>query len=217
MSFFIFFFVIFMIVLIFAILWGWTMFLDEARPTNVRTWLYATLFLVTISEFVIWYWDATKPWLMVPVLICNIWGMYDAIARFPIVHDVDSFFTLKEIVLVAGKTLGYSLGFRNIGRLAGWFLLCLFVNVWFVPLMYLMALPIGDLQVQNARSDVIDDDLFIRLYGFRKREQRAMYMRKLVRSFEGTLIFLGRSIPFLGQRLERDPKYRRLLRKGPQV
>jgi len=169
MSFFICFFVIFTIIVIFGSLWGWTVFLEDAKPTSVRRLLYCALGIVCVIEFSIWYADILKPSLLVPMLLTNVWGMYDAIARFPVVHDVDSFFTLKEIVLVAGKTLGYALGFRDIGRAAGWFLLCLFSNVWFVPLIYLMALPIGDPVQQNSRIDIDDEDLICRLANLRKK------------------------------------------------
>eukprot|EP00397_Hematodinium_sp_SG-2012_P020550 GEMP01021176.1.p1 GENE.GEMP01021176.1~~GEMP01021176.1.p1 ORF type:complete len:218 (+),score=21.96 GEMP01021176.1:83-736(+) len=217
MSFLIFFFVIFLMVAIFGTLWAWTTYLDDAKPQGIRTTLYITLLVVTVVEFSLWYFELTKSWHIIPMTLCNIWGMYDAIARYPVVHDVDSFFTLKEIVIVAGKTIGYSVGFRNIGRMAGWFLLCLFVNVWFLPLMYLMALPIGDVQLQHAKSDVTDEDVIVRILNFRRKECRLIYIRKLIRIWESVAVFFGRLIPPLRQRMEQDTKYRRLLRKGPQV
>jgi len=213
----IFLFVLLLVVLIFSGLWAWTIYLDEAKPAGVRFILYLAFIFIGLIEYSIWHLDLTKPWLIIPVLICDIWGMYDAVARYPVVHDIDSFFTLKEVVLLAAKTLAYAMGFRNIGRMAGWFLLCLFTNVWFLPLLYLMALPIGDSQMQHAKTDVIDQDLVIRLINLRRRDCREPYLRWVHRSAEGLLIYFGKSVPFMRTKLEKNPRYRRLMRGSPQV
>lgn len=217
MSVYVFLFVVFMILLVFTALWGWTVFLDESSPSSVRSCLYATLSIVQIIEFVIWYCDVTKPWLLIPMLLSNMWGLYDAIARFPVVHDVDSFFTLKQIILLAAKTISYPIGYRDIGRSPGWFLLALFINVWFLPLMFLMALPLGDAQFTNMRTDVVDEDLLFRIWAFRKKESREVYMRRIQRTYEDVLVSLAQIIPPLRQRLERDPRLRRRVNKKPQV
>ena len=47
----------------------------------------------------------------------------------------------------------YAIGFRNLGKNAIFFLVSLFANVWCVPLLYVMALPIGDTRAQNSKND----------------------------------------------------------------
>jgi len=148
----------------FGILWGWTVFLETATPRQVRVSLYCTVALCTVVETGMWYAGMIKDWVLALVWLNNIWGLLDAALRFPIVYDVDTFFTLKQAVLVALKTVGYALGFIKLGKRTGWFLFALFVCVWTIPLLYLMALPIGDSVLQNAKTDSVDADITVRLY-----------------------------------------------------
>ena len=82
----------------------------------------------------------TKNWVIAVIVLNNVWGLLDAAMRYPVVYDLDTFFTLKQVVLVASKTVAYALGFVKIGKHTGWFLFSLFGLVWTAPLLYLMAL-----------------------------------------------------------------------------
>ncbi len=145
-------------------LWLWTMFLENAKPPQARMVLYAVLSIVQVMEFFVWSRGVLKGYTIVFIVFCNFWGMLDAILRYPVVHDIDSFFSIKLILIIAAKTMVYALGFRNMGRNAIVFLACLFGCVWSVPLLYAMALPIGDTRSQQAKHDVRDIDIFTKIY-----------------------------------------------------
>lgn len=49
------------------------------------------------------YRDTYKPWIFTGILFMNIWGMLDAILRFPIVHDLDTFFSVKLVLIIGGR------------------------------------------------------------------------------------------------------------------
>ena len=74
----------------------------------------------------------------------NIYGYLDAILRFPSVPQLESYFCLKLLVAVIAKTVAYSLGFIEIHRWALLFLSALFLNVWLLPVLYVLAVPYGD-------------------------------------------------------------------------
>ncbi|CAD7960497.1 unnamed protein product [Amoebophrya sp. A120] len=138
--------VIFILVAGFVGLWMWTVFLETARPASVRFILHGLLFAISCGEVFIWYRGFFKWFVILPALFASFWGPFDAILRYPVVHDMDSFFTLKIILLVAGKTMLLVCGFHNLGKNAGLFLLCLFLCVWCIPLLY-------ELQVRHGASN----------------------------------------------------------------
>merc|ERR1712194_55995 len=104
------------------------------------------------------------PWLYPILLLCDFNGMLDAILRYPVVHELDSFFCIKQLLLVGLKTLAHAIMWRNVSRTVVWFLGLLCLCCWFLPLAYLMALPIGDTQSQiGSASDVRDKDIIIKV------------------------------------------------------
>ncbi|CAD7937715.1 unnamed protein product [Amoebophrya sp. A25] len=163
--------VIFAIIAAFVGLWLWTLFLDTARPPSARLAMHIFLAVVCSLEFFIWWRDNLRDWAFWCVMFCNFWGMFDAILRFPTVHELDSFFSLKMIVLVALKTMTYAVGFKNMGKNAILFLGCLFGCVWSMPLLYVMALPIGDSRMAHARTDCRDVDVLLKIYIFCSQQE----------------------------------------------
>lgn len=43
-------------------------------------------------------------------LLTNFWGALDAVLRFPAAHDLESFFSLKQLFLLLTKTFSFGLG-----------------------------------------------------------------------------------------------------------
>ena len=158
--------VIICIVGIFVGLWGWTVYLESAKPSGIRRALHVVFLIFNAIEILLYQRETFKGYTLPVIMFCNFWGMFDAILRYPVVHDLDTFFAVKQVCLVALKTMAYAIGFRNLGRNAVTFLCCLFGNVWAVPLLYVMALPIGDSRAQMSRVDVKDVDVMIKVYAF---------------------------------------------------
>ncbi|CAK9101970.1 unnamed protein product [Durusdinium trenchii] len=51
----------------------------------------------------LWCWNQAPRWLLGTLVLLTGWGWGDAVLRFPLIHDIDSFFTIKQVVLTVGK------------------------------------------------------------------------------------------------------------------
>jgi hypothetical protein len=98
-----------------------------------------------------------------PIIIVNGWGYLDAVLRFPVVHELESFFTVKNLLLLAFKVALLAFGFRHLDRVgsACCMLSLMVANLMGLPALYLIALPIDDSQMDQrmAAHDVVDVDL----------------------------------------------------------
>lgn len=152
------------IVGVFVGLWAWTVYIENAKPGEIRRALQIFFAILVVIEFLLWTFDRFKDNTIYFLVIMLFWGMFDAIIRFPVVHDLDTFFSIKQVAFVGLRTMVYAIGFRNLGKNAIFFLICLFANVWCVPLLYVMALPIGDTRAQNSKTDCLDIDLAMKIW-----------------------------------------------------
>ena len=87
---------------------------------------------------------SVRPYFLTTVLVVNIWAYFDAIIRYPSVPQLESVFCLKLLASVVVKTVAYSIGFLDIHKWALLFLSALFLNVWLLPVLYVLAVPYGD-------------------------------------------------------------------------
>lgn len=180
------------------------------------SWLLA---LFTLFESCFCYSGLVNGKAFLVLVLCNAWGMLDAVLRFPAVHDIDTFFSMKQLVLLVVKTLCYSLGFREISKSVGWFLMSVFGNVWAVPLLYLMALPIGDSSAQCADLGERDVDILLKMYRFctnpskRRQCRHSCQYRK-----HRAIVSLAEKFPCTrGAIAFLFPYYKSVLRKGQSV
>ena len=88
-------------------------------------------------------------------MIVNVWGYLDAVLRFPSVPQLESFFCLKPIIGVILKTVAYSIGFIDIHKWALLFLSALFLNVWLLPILYVLVIPYGDSSPFRTDRDLL--------------------------------------------------------------
>ncbi|CAE7481329.1 unnamed protein product [Symbiodinium pilosum] len=151
---------------------------------------------------------------LIVVFICNFWGHFDASLRYPIVHDLDSFFALKQLFLVLLKTAGYLLGFREVTKNLGWAVLALLVNVCTVPIIWLTALPIGDVNSYHQKHDVLDEDLAIRIWcTLTVSTERAAAVARFKATARKALAGVAKAVPMLKPAALRiDPTLVRILK-----
>merc|ERR1712087_477047 len=73
-------------------------------------------------------------WVACLGLLVNLWGPLDAILRFPILHDLESIFTVKQLVCCCVKFVISVVAFKNV--LSGFhlFLLVVLVNQVLFPM-----------------------------------------------------------------------------------
>jgi hypothetical protein len=81
-----------------------------------------------------------KPFFIGSVLFMNAYGYLDAIVRFPSVPQLESYFCVKLFLCVIGKTVAYAVGFIGIPNWPLLFLSALFLNVWLLPVLYVLAI-----------------------------------------------------------------------------
>lgn len=211
----------FLFILVFAIgvCWLWPDFVDNSDPPRIRAALLMILCFATGFEVVIWLTGIVKSWVLVLVLVTNLWGMGDAFLRFPVVKDIDSLFGLKQILLFITRILGYALGFRDIGTHVGWFILIMLACIFTVPICWLTALPIGDAASMHMKNDAVDVDILVRIWRIiTDSKDRSETMARFRRQTLLTMAGLCQAMPFLTPVASRvDPSVERLLRKKTAV
>lgn len=209
---------LFIVAFVIGVCWLWPDFVDNSEPPRIRKALHWILAIENIIEVSIWLSGAVRPWVILIVLITNAWGMLDAFLRFPIIHDIDSLFGLKQVALIAIKMVGYVLGFRSIGLYVGWFILVILTCVLTLPILWLTALPFGDNSIY-AKTDAVDEDLALRLWKVAKnpveRAAAVAYSKKVFRQFAVQTV---KVLPFLKPVVcKLDPALSRVLASKPSV
>mmetsp|Transcript_131373 Transcript_131373/g.327657 ORF Transcript_131373/g.327657 Transcript_131373/m.327657 type:complete len:228 (+) Transcript_131373:58-741(+) len=156
---------VFLIALLVGLVFIWGAFLDkyEHDPGRVRAAMFIILCVATFAEMALCTSGITcclAAWISIVV---NVWGGMDALLRFPAAHDVESFFCLKQCFLIAVKTFAYAFGMVAFRQNVGIFLAVLLINIWGLPVLYTMALPIDPAE-QVVKDDSYDVDLAVRVW-----------------------------------------------------
>jgi hypothetical protein len=169
---------VFVVVLTVAV-FAWTMLhaIREYRPhpETTRLALFLVVAALSIVELHHVCTGRLRGWMAWAILVGNVWGFLDAALRFPTFHDVSTFFTLKQCLLLTVKVVCLLCGFgeRSFEN-AMWFLVLFDVNVFF-PLLYVMALPDGGaVERRLAAHDVVNVDLALRVMELATCRQRRL-------------------------------------------
>lgn len=88
------------IVGVFVGLWGWTVYIENAKPGEIRRALHVFFAIFAFAEFMLWMFGRFKDYTIWFLVIMLFWGMFDAVVRFPVVHDLDTFFSIKQVAFV---------------------------------------------------------------------------------------------------------------------
>lgn len=157
--------VILMFLALGLIIWSWGCFLDkyEHDPGRVRATMFLVLVLSTCVDLGLASWGVTFSWVASVSLLVNCWGGLDALLRYPAAHDLESFFCVKQFFLLSLKTLVYVIGIVSFRQHISIFLAVLLVNIWGMPVLYLMALPMDPAE-QVIKDDTYDVDLAVRVW-----------------------------------------------------
>jgi len=159
-------------------------------PEKVRRVLALIVAGLTCTEgYFVWN-GSLRSWILIPILLVNGWGYLDAVLRFPVVHDLDSTFTAKNLILLALKVSMLGFGFRNLSRPNNAAAMVFFVitNVLGMPAFYLLALPLeeNNHDQRMAAHDVNDVDLSQKAYALitssEKRQESMEGLKQRVRA-----------------------------------
>lgn len=147
---------------------AWPEFVEAegVRNSDIRRVMMTVFSICTLVELLLWMNGDIETWSLGLIAVSNVWGMLDAVLRFPVIHGPRSFFFWKQLFLLLLKTWCYVVGFHSaITRLAV-FVVALLGLVFVMPLLYITALPIGDKVLQAVKHDAVDVDItlqFLRL------------------------------------------------------
>lgn len=199
-----------------GVCWLWPDYVDNTEARRVRRILIRLAMLLSLEEWVLYMADVISVWSFLALLFCNLWGHLDAFLRFPIVHDLDSLFALKQLFLLLLKVASYLLGYKKLAQNLAWAVLALLINVCTLPIIWLTALPIGDINSYHQKHDVVDQDLAWRIWRFaRVSSDRALCVAHFKASCRRALATLAEQCPPLKPLVLRlDPQMQRVLRKA---
>lgn len=208
---------VYVVVFIFGVCWCWPDFVDSSEPEKVRRVLFLLVFLLTLEEYLLYIVGIVSIWSFVVALFCNIWGHVDAFLRYPIVKNLDSFFSLKQMFLMLVKIAGYLVGFKKLKQNLAWAVLVLLINVCTLPIIWLTALPIGDVNSYHQKHPhVKDQDLALSLWCLAtvpsERQAAAASLKTSTRKLMAAAVT---AVPLLKPIVLRiDPAMVRVLRKA---
>ncbi|CEM06374.1 unnamed protein product [Vitrella brassicaformis CCMP3155] len=139
-------------------------FLDKADIDDIKRVLTYLVWVLCAVEVTMWLLGFTSGFYILLALVTNVWGFLDGIHRYPkpIVRDPVNLFVGKVTLLSVAKALTFVFGFRY--RTSLWFLWWFFLNVWTLPLFFVMSLPFGDKRLSHAPMDTVDKDMLVQLY-----------------------------------------------------
>lgn len=146
-------------------IWAWGSFLDthEHSPAKVRSAMLIILGIVSLCDASFAFFGLTHHWAACVVLASNLWGSLDALLRFPAAHDLESFFTVKQLLLLFANIFAYAFGIIGFRAHTNEFVAILILRIWALPVLYLMALPLNPAN-QVADNDRDDVDLVVRVW-----------------------------------------------------
>lgn len=199
------------------LVWAWGRFLDvyESNPATVRSTMLAILGTATACELGFSLHGLTQPWVSAVSLAANLWGGLDALLRFPASHDLESLFAVKQFLLLLTKTFSYAFGINDFRQHIGMFLLVLLINIWGLPVLYLMALPLDPAE-QVAADERDDVDLVVRVWQLTTcRTERQRCLRSCRHWLHRRLFAVSERSPVARIALcAASPTYRRAFSKG---
>eukprot|EP00930_Biecheleria_cincta_P065703 TRINITY_DN51566_c0_g1_i1.p1 TRINITY_DN51566_c0_g1~~TRINITY_DN51566_c0_g1_i1.p1 ORF type:complete len:209 (-),score=20.83 TRINITY_DN51566_c0_g1_i1:73-699(-) len=134
---------------------------------HVRLGMMFFWFVLTGLDLWVWHKNKAPSWAIIGLALTNVWGWLDAVLRYPVLHDIDSAFTLKNLLLILLKISWLILVFMRKKENPVSFVICSMLAI-IMPMFYAMFLPLDETdQAYNLIKSTTDDaDIAIRLWRF---------------------------------------------------
>mmetsp|Transcript_63293 Transcript_63293/g.184998 ORF Transcript_63293/g.184998 Transcript_63293/m.184998 type:complete len:229 (+) Transcript_63293:122-808(+) len=143
--------------------WGSFLLKYEHDPGRIRAVMFLMLSVITATELGFAADGFICPWAAGVSVMVNIWGPLDALLRYPAAHHFASFFSVKQFLLLFAKTFAIAAGVVSYKNNLAKFFMELLLNIWGLPVIYLMALPLDPAE-QVIKDDTYDVDIAVRLW-----------------------------------------------------
>lgn len=197
-----------------GVCWLWPEFVEDSPYANVRRLLFWMFAVQAALEVCMFLGGAMGLKLLALAAFVNVWGMLDAFLRFPIAHDVDTLFGLKQFVLFMVKLIGYIFGLWT-DMDAPWLVFVVWLNVITLPLLWLMAVPV---EIEE-KHDSVDLDIAVRLYRLLSKPKEREHIKTIwKRARRRCVVDAVTAAPALRPlALKWDPSLATVLRKSTAV
>jgi len=195
----------------------WCLYIESRPEIHVlRSWMWGLLACNLCVELSIC--NSYFAWWVVPTMVfIALWGSLDAVLRFPIMHSLTSFFTLKQLMLLVAKSVCYVLGVNSYRRHSGgvlWVCVMILLNVIGLPIMYMLAFPY-DFENADEVASASDADIVVKVMYMVANPKGRLECRFMLRrwAMDAGQLFAGR-YPVLAEAICRQaPSYTGCLRK----
>uniref|UniRef100_A0A7S1WVF9 Uncharacterized protein n=1 Tax=Alexandrium catenella TaxID=2925 RepID=A0A7S1WVF9_ALECA len=201
-------------------IWAWSLYL-ETRPSfeQMRGYMLAMLAAVTAYEMSLCLTLDVHWWMCPLVLVANAWGLLDAVVRFPVVHDLDTPFSVKQLALLLCKVAACAFGFVDVHGSKVSIFTSLLVNIIAMPLIYFLALPLEEEEAAAPAGRVVDVDIAVRLVQILSdTQERQEFLLGFRRRARVSLAWLARTSPCTAEVLVRaDPSMKKVVWKNSDI
>jgi hypothetical protein len=156
---------VFIVSTLMAAFYVWGAFLDanEHDPRRVRAVMFIALVVATAAETSLASSGLFAGWVAGLAVAVNMWGGFDAVLRFPAGHSLGSFFSIKQLLLLAVKAIAFAFGLCEFRKHVILLAALLLLDVAGLAILYLMALPL-DTKERVVLTGVYDVDVLVRAW-----------------------------------------------------
>lgn len=168
----------------------WCRFLEhDPQYGRIRSLFFRMLGTTLTLELVLCWVQSFEMWMVIVLLATYSWGGLDAVLRFPVVHDTNSFFALKQLFLLVFKIACLTYNYRSCAGIRICYFAMLVLNILMLPMIYCLSLPLdsSDSAEELGFKAVLKADLLVhilRIAGSREDREKCMSScKRQARSF----------------------------------
>eukprot|EP00929_Paragymnodinium_shiwhaense_P101204 TRINITY_DN64107_c0_g1_i1.p1 TRINITY_DN64107_c0_g1~~TRINITY_DN64107_c0_g1_i1.p1 ORF type:complete len:266 (-),score=32.19 TRINITY_DN64107_c0_g1_i1:63-860(-) len=180
------------IVVCIIIVWRWLSYLGaKPEPSRGRAGLKVALLLATTAELILCCTGHLHWWMIFVIVFVNGWGPLDAVLRYPHVHDVDTLFTVKQMLLLCIKLGSLAFGLSDLLAQLALLVGLGILNFVLMPAIYVTALPLDarPQEYQKLCKGVPNIDVAVKMSRYLGKmasdpQKRRDVMRKIERQAE---------------------------------
>lgn len=205
----------------------WCFILEcNPAPSQTRSWMHTFLAIIFAVELGFAWTFSFQRWLYPAALLLMVWGPLDAVLRFPVVHDVCSWFTLKQVAIIVARVIVLIFGAppdlgHSMAPIRLYMFLVLLLTILTLPICYCLSLPLDEAPSfrDQVSHDVVDVDIAVRIWRVAADPQeRAAWISQCRRRLRAWAVELGTRSPTASAALQYlDPSFKRLLNSGRKV
>eukprot|EP00931_Biecheleriopsis_adriatica_P078643 TRINITY_DN52072_c0_g1_i1.p1 TRINITY_DN52072_c0_g1~~TRINITY_DN52072_c0_g1_i1.p1 ORF type:complete len:206 (+),score=27.76 TRINITY_DN52072_c0_g1_i1:62-679(+) len=193
---------------------------DEGCPSvwyaHVRIGMGIVWIMLTGMDLWVHFVNDAPRWSLIGLVITNVWGWLDAVLRFPILHEMDSLFVIKQLFMLLLKFAWLIMVYMRKKANPIAFVFCCMLAV-IAPMIYTMVLPIDESEktYNLIRSTYVDEDIAVRIWRVigNPRESLRAFNRMRHKAMKRSLEEIAERSPAMAAKIsDMSPSKRGMLR-----